>query len=42
MTGYGRGELEHNAPRWGRAPDLVAEHLLDAVQRILAGAEAKA
>jgi D-glycero-D-manno-heptose 1,7-bisphosphate phosphatase len=37
-SGYGRGELLHHAPRWPRAPDLVAEHLLDAVERILAGA----
>ena len=38
-TGYGLGELEHHAPRWPRQPDLVAEHLLEAVERILAGAE---
>lgn len=37
-TGYGRGELEHAAPRWERQPDLVAEHLLDAVQQALAEA----
>jgi D-glycero-D-manno-heptose 1,7-bisphosphate phosphatase len=35
-TGYGLGELTYNAPSWRRAPDLVAEHLLEAVQRIVA------
>lgn len=39
-TGYGLGELQHNAPRWRRQPDLVAEHLLEAVQGVLAGAPA--
>ena len=39
-TGYGRGELEHLAPKWSRQPDLVAENLLEAVERIL-GAEAQ-
>jgi D-glycero-D-manno-heptose 1,7-bisphosphate phosphatase len=34
-TGYGLGELRHNAARWPRQPDLVAEHLLEAVQRIV-------
>ena len=34
-SGYGLGELEHHAPRWKRPPDLVAEHLLEAVERIL-------
>jgi len=34
-TGYGEGELAHNAPRWPQAPDLVAENLLSAVERIL-------
>jgi len=37
-SGYGRGELEHHGPRWSRPPDLVAEHLLEAVERILTGA----
>ena len=42
-TGYGRGELEHHAPRWERPPDLVAEHVLEAVERILAaGSEVRA
>ncbi len=34
-TGYGRGELRHHAPSWPRQPDLVAEHLLEAVSRIV-------
>jgi D-glycero-D-manno-heptose 1,7-bisphosphate phosphatase len=34
-TGYGRGELEHLGPTWSRQPDLVAENLLEAVERIL-------
>src|SRR6266571_4706563 len=38
QTGYGRGEVEYEAPRWRRPPDLVAAHLLEAVERILAGA----
>jgi D-glycero-D-manno-heptose 1,7-bisphosphate phosphatase len=37
-TGYGRGELAYLAPSWSRPPDLVAEHLLEAVERILGGA----
>jgi D-glycero-D-manno-heptose 1,7-bisphosphate phosphatase len=36
-TGYGRGEIEYEAPRWKRQPELVAEHLLEAVERILVG-----
>jgi len=35
-TGYGLGELTYQAPRWKRQPDLVADHLLEAVERILA------
>ena len=34
-TGYGRGELAWHASRWARAPDLVADHVLEAVDRIL-------
>jgi D-glycero-D-manno-heptose 1,7-bisphosphate phosphatase len=34
-TGYGRGELEHLAPGWDRAPDLVAANTLEAVEQIL-------
>jgi D-glycero-D-manno-heptose 1,7-bisphosphate phosphatase len=35
-TGYGMGELEHRGALLPRPPDVVAEHLLDAVQQILA------
>ncbi len=35
LTGYGRGELEYHAAAWRRQPDLVAENLLEAVERIL-------
>jgi len=38
-SGYGLGELAYDAPRWDRQPDLVAEHLLDAVLAILEGGE---
>ncbi len=38
-TGYGRGELLWHAPSWPQPPELVAEHLLEAVERILADAE---
>lgn len=34
-SGYGLGELTYHAPSWPRPPDLVAEHLLEAVRRIL-------
>jgi D-glycero-D-manno-heptose 1,7-bisphosphate phosphatase len=39
-TGYGLGEMTHLATGWPRPPDLVAEHLLEAVERILAGGAA--
>jgi D-glycero-D-manno-heptose 1,7-bisphosphate phosphatase len=39
-TGYGEGELRWHAPKWKRAPDLVAAHVLEAVERILALDEA--
>jgi len=35
LTGYGRGELEHQSHAWPRRPDLVAENLLEAVEEIL-------
>jgi D-glycero-D-manno-heptose 1,7-bisphosphate phosphatase len=34
-TGYGRGELRFHSSKWARQPDLVAENLLEAVERIL-------
>jgi D-glycero-D-manno-heptose 1,7-bisphosphate phosphatase len=34
-TGYGRGELAYLAPSWRRPPDLAAENLIEAVERIL-------
>lgn len=34
-TGYGLGELTYQSSRWKRQPDLVADHLLEAVERIL-------
>jgi D-glycero-D-manno-heptose 1,7-bisphosphate phosphatase len=34
-TGYGLGELTFNRHRFRREPDLVAEHLLEAVERIV-------
>ena len=36
LSGYGRGEWEHQRSRWDRKPDFIAENLLDAVKRILA------
>ena len=41
-TGYGLGEIVHLSPRWPRPPDIVAEHALDAVERILMLVEAEA
>jgi D-glycero-D-manno-heptose 1,7-bisphosphate phosphatase len=34
-SGYGLGEITYLAPGWPRQPDLVAENLLEAVERIL-------
>ena len=36
MSGYGRGEWEHQRASWTEQPDLVAENLLEAVQVIVA------
>jgi len=36
LTGYGRGEREHQSHRWTVHPDHVCEDLLEAVQWILA------
>jgi D-glycero-D-manno-heptose 1,7-bisphosphate phosphatase len=38
-SGYGLGEWTNHAAGWPRPPDLVAEHLLEAVERIVAGGE---
>ncbi|MDT5294991.1 MAG: D-glycero-D-manno-heptose 1,7-bisphosphate phosphatase [Acidobacteriota bacterium] len=35
LTGYGRGELEHQSQAWPRRPNLVAENLLEAVRKII-------
>lgn len=35
MSGYGRGEWEHQRGSWKHQPDLVAENLLEAVQAIV-------
>jgi D-glycero-D-manno-heptose 1,7-bisphosphate phosphatase len=34
MSGYGRGEWEHQRQSWNHQPDLIANHLLEAVKRI--------
>ena len=34
LTGYGRGEWEHQQSTWQHQPDLIAENLLEAVQAI--------
>ena len=39
-TGYGLGELEWNRASFAREPDLVAEHVLEAVSSIVARARA--
>ena len=36
MSGYGRGEWEHQRAGWTEQPDLVAENLLEAVHLIVA------
>lgn len=37
LTGYGRGEFEHQSHVWPQRPDLVAENLLEAVKKIVTG-----
>jgi D-glycero-D-manno-heptose 1,7-bisphosphate phosphatase len=37
MSGYGRGEWEHQEPSWKLKPDLVAVNLLAAVKAIVSG-----
>jgi phosphoglycolate phosphatase-like HAD superfamily hydrolase len=34
-SGYGLGELTYLSEGWSKQPDLVAENLLEAVERIL-------
>ena len=34
LSGYGRGEWEHQRATWSHQPDLVAENLLEAVEEI--------
>ena len=34
LSGYGRGEWEHQRPVWKHQPDLVAENLLEAARKI--------
>jgi hypothetical protein len=36
LTGYGRGQLEHQSEGWTVHPDHVTEDLLEAVRWILA------
>ena len=38
MSGYGRGEWEHQRHEWKHKPDLVVDNLLDAVNTIVSGA----
>ena len=35
MSGYGRGEWEHQRQNWAHQPDLTANHLLEAVKLII-------
>jgi D-glycero-D-manno-heptose 1,7-bisphosphate phosphatase len=37
MSGYGRGEWEHQRKDWKHAPDIVAEDLFEAVNAITSG-----
>lgn len=37
LSGYGRGEWEHQRATWTQQPDLVAENLLEAVRLIVSG-----
>jgi D-glycero-D-manno-heptose 1,7-bisphosphate phosphatase len=40
LSGYGRGEWEHQRNNWQHQPDLIAANLLEAVQTII-GADAR-
>jgi D-glycero-D-manno-heptose 1,7-bisphosphate phosphatase len=35
LSGYGRGEWEHQRARWKYEPDLVSEHLFEATKKII-------
>ena len=35
MSGYGRGEWEHQRQTWNYQPDVTANHLLEAVKKII-------
>lgn len=35
LTGYGKGNYEYHRHMWRRQPDMIAENLLDAVEKIL-------
>lgn len=35
LSGYGRGEWEHQRMNWSQQPDLIAENLLEAVHNIV-------
>lgn len=37
LSGYGRGEWEHQRGSWNTQPDAIAENLLEAVRVIVAG-----
>ena len=39
LTGYGRGEFEHQGDSWPHKPDLIAENLLEAVRKIVTSDE---
>lgn len=36
LSGYGRGEWEHQRTAWNHQPEIIAEDLLEAVRRIIA------
>jgi D-glycero-D-manno-heptose 1,7-bisphosphate phosphatase len=38
LSGYGRGEWEHQRETWKQQPDVTADNLLEAVQTIVSGA----
>jgi D-glycero-D-manno-heptose 1,7-bisphosphate phosphatase len=42
LSGYGRGEWEHQRSAWRHEPDVIAENLLEAVRKILATAGTEA